>query len=57
MEKIERVFLVLATLSILGTIPMTIYRLANIIDESDSTFAILLLVNIGLYVKLLYLKP
>ena len=57
MEKREIVFLVLATLSILGTIPMTIYRLANIIDESDSTFAILLLVNIGLYVKLLYLKP
>ena len=57
MEKIERVFLVLATLSLLGTVGMTIYRLANTIDESDSTFAILLLVNIGLYVKLLYLKP
>ena len=47
LEKIEIAFLVLGTLSTLGVIAMTIYRLTNTIDDSDSTFALVLLVNSG----------
>ncbi|XP_028401557.1 uncharacterized protein LOC114524617 [Dendronephthya gigantea] len=45
LENIEIGFLVLATLSIVGAIAMTIYRLANTIDDSDSTLGLLVLIN------------
>lgn len=45
LENIEIAFLILATLSILGTVALTIYRLANPIEKSDSTFGTLLLIN------------
>lgn len=48
MEKIEIVFLILATLSIIGAIVMTIYRLVHTIDDSDSAFGLLVLVNAGI---------
>lgn len=47
LENIEVAFLVLGTLSTLGVIAMTIYRLTNTVDDSDSTFGLMLLVNSG----------